>query len=112
MNYTPYHIHAMYSNGTTNIDSVTDYKDYIDKAAELGMKAIAFSEHGNIFFWLDKKEYAEEKGLKYIHAVEAYITFTLEEKSEISISNELDFFFDNVMDTVVDFFTEKEELAV
>ena len=80
MNYTPYHIHTMYSNGTTNIDSVTDYKDYIDKAVELGMKAIAFSEHGNIFSWLHKKEYAEEKGLKYIHAVEAYLTSTLEEK--------------------------------
>jgi len=41
-----------------------------------------------------------------------FSTFTCEEKSEISISNELDFFFDNVMDTVVEFFTEKEKLAV
>lgn len=41
-----------------------------------------------------------------------FSTFTGEEKSETSISNELDFFFDNVMDTVVEFFTEKEELAV
>ena len=40
-----------------------------------------------------------------------FSTFT-HEKSDISISNELDFFFDNVMDTVVDFFTEKEELRV
>lgn len=80
MNYTPYHIHTMHSNGTTNIDSVTSYKDYIDKAAELGMTAFAFSEHGNIFEWLHKKEYTESKGLKYIHAVEAYLTFTLEEK--------------------------------
>ena len=29
---------------------------------------------------------------------------------EINISRELDFFFDNVMDTVVEFFREKEEL--
>ena len=35
-----------------------------------------------------------------------------EGESEISISGELDFFFDNVMDTVVEFFTEKEELRV
>ena len=32
--------------------------------------------------------------------------------SETTLSNELDFFFDNVMDTVVDFFTEREELKV
>ena len=82
MNYTPYHIHTMYSNGTTNIDSVTDYKDYIDKAVELGMIAFGFSEHGNIFSWLHKKEYIESKGLKYIHAVEAYLTETLEEKKK------------------------------
>ena len=74
MNYTPYHVHTMWSNGTTNIDSVTSYEDYIDKAAELGMTAFAFSEHGNIFEWLHKKEYTESKGLKYIHAVEAYLT--------------------------------------
>jgi len=31
---------------------------------------------------------------------------------EISLSGELDFFFDNVMDTVVEFFKEREELKV
>ncbi len=31
---------------------------------------------------------------------------------EKSLSTELDFFFDNVMGTVVDFFKEKEELKV
>lgn len=39
-------------------------------------------------------------------------TTVSEGKSEISISGELDFFFDNVMDTVVEFFTEREELKV
>ena len=32
--------------------------------------------------------------------------------SENSISAELDFFFDNVMDTVVEYFTEKEMLKI
>jgi len=32
--------------------------------------------------------------------------------SEISISNELDFFFNNVMDTVVEYFQEKEEVKI
>ena len=34
------------------------------------------------------------------------------ESAEKSLSTELDFFFDNVMDTVVDFFTEKQNLEV
>ena len=34
------------------------------------------------------------------------------ESVEKSLSGELDFFFDNVMDTVVEFFTEREELKV
>lgn len=79
-NYTWIHLHTMYSNGVTNIDSITDYKEYIEKAKELGMKAICFTEHGNVFSWLHKKEYAEKQGLKYIHGMEAYITETLDEK--------------------------------
>ena len=34
---------------------------------------------------------------------------SMEEKT---LSNELDFFFENVMDTVVDFFQERERLSV
>ena len=34
------------------------------------------------------------------------------EAVESALSCELDFFFDNVMDTVVEFFTEREELKV
>lgn len=79
-NYTWTHLHTMYSNGVTNIDSITDYKEYIDYAKKLGMTAICFTEHGNVFSWLHKKEYAEKQGLKYIHGMEAYITETLDEK--------------------------------
>ena len=32
--------------------------------------------------------------------------------SEISLSSELDFFFDNIMETVVDYFKEKEEMKI
>ena len=73
-NYVPYHIHSMLSNGVTNIDSITDFHDYVDAAKKLGMKAFAFSEHGSLFAWLKKKEYIEACGMKYIHAVEVYIT--------------------------------------
>ena len=43
MNYVPFHLHSDFSNGTTNIDSVTNYKEYINRAKELGMKALGFS---------------------------------------------------------------------
>ncbi len=79
-NYTILHLHSMLSNGVTNIDSVTRYDQYIDRAAELGMKAIAFSEHGSIFQWVKKKLHTEEMGMKYIHAQEFYLTQNLDEK--------------------------------
>lgn len=79
-NYTVYHCHTMYSNGVTNIDSITNYTDYINRAKECGMTAIGFSEHGSVFSWLKKKEAVEKAGMKYIHAEEFYITETLSEK--------------------------------
>lgn len=72
--YVPYHMHTMLSNGVTNIDSITDFHKYVDLAKENGMKAFGFSEHGCMFAWLKKKEYIESCGMKYIHAIEAYIT--------------------------------------
>lgn len=78
--YTVYHLHSDLSNGVTNIDSVTKYGSYIAKAKEFGMKAMAFSEHGSLFEWWHKKTAIEAAGMKYIHAVEAYLTTTLAEK--------------------------------
>ena len=34
------------------------------------------------------------------------------ESTEISLSSELDFFFENVLDTVVDYFSEKEIVSI
>lgn len=79
-NYTILHCHTMLSNGVTNIDSVTKYADYIDKAKECGMKAMAISEHGSVFSWINKKKYMESNNIKYIHAEEFYVTETLDEK--------------------------------
>jgi DNA polymerase III subunit alpha len=75
-NYIVYHLHSDESNPTagTGADSATKFTDYLDRAAELGMKAIAFSEHGNIFNWVHKKQETENRGLKYIHANEVYLT--------------------------------------
>lgn len=79
-NYTILHLHSMLSNGVTNIDSVTPYDQYIDKAHELGMTAMAFSEHGSVLGWVKKKLAMEEVGIKFIAAEEFYLTNTLDEK--------------------------------
>lgn len=73
-NYTIYHLHSRLSNGITNIDSITDFRDYISTASDCGMTAMGFSEHGSIFEWLHKKEAIEKAGMKYIHAIEVYLT--------------------------------------
>lgn len=77
-NYTVLHCHTMLSNGVTNIDSVNSYEDYINKAIECNMTAIALSEHGNFFNWKKKKDACEKAGLKYIHAQEFYITESID----------------------------------
>lgn len=75
-NYVVYHLHTEQSL----LDSCTNYKDYVDRAVELGQKAIAFTEHGNVFNWVEKKMYCDAKGIKYIHGVECYLTEQLEPK--------------------------------
>ena len=69
-NYTLLHLHSDYSL----LDSTTPFEKYVDWAIEHGMKAIASTEHGNIYNWTTKKEYCDKKGIKYIHGVELYLT--------------------------------------
>ena len=75
-NYVCYHLHTELSL----LDSCTNFKLYVDKAVELGQKAICFTEHGNIYNWVEKKMYVNKMGLKYLHGVEIYMTTTLKEK--------------------------------
>lgn len=79
-NYTILHCHTMLSNCVTNIDSVTTYQQYVNKAKELDMTALAISEHGSVMGWVKKKLATEEAGLKFIAAEEFYLTQTLDEK--------------------------------
>ena len=73
-------MHSDLSNGVTNVDSVTKFGLYVDRAKECGMKALAFSEHGSVFEWWHKKQAIEKAGMKYIHAIECYLTHDLTEK--------------------------------
>lgn len=79
-NYICYHLHSDLSNGVTNVDSVTKYHQYVERARECGMTALAFSEHGSVFEWWHKKQAIEKAGMKYIHAIECYLTHSLTEK--------------------------------
>jgi DNA polymerase-3 subunit alpha len=56
------------------VDSITPYQSYIDKAKELEMKAIAFTEHGAVLHNVAKKQSCEKAGIKYINAEEFYVT--------------------------------------
>lgn len=78
-NYVCYHLH----DETSLLDSCTNHKLYTDRAVELGQKAIGFSDHGNIYNWIEKKMYANSKGLKYLHECEVYLTEKLYHYQEI-----------------------------
>lgn len=70
------------------VDSITDFHEYIDLAKENGMKAIAFTEHGCVLHNIAKKQACEKAGIKYIHAEEFYVTEKIdvnENKDEANI---------------------------
>nr|WP_297933151.1 PHP domain-containing protein [uncultured Lachnoclostridium sp.] len=83
-NFFCYHLHTEDSL----LDSCTNHKLYTDRAAELGQKAIGFSEHGNIYNWIEKKMYANSKGLKYVHECEVYLTESLYHYPDINMPDE------------------------
>lgn len=72
-NYTVFHLHTELSL----LDSATKFQDYIARAIELGQTAIAFTEHGNIYQWVEKKIACDKAGLKYLHGCEVYLTEAL-----------------------------------
>lgn len=72
-NYTVFHLHTELSL----LDSATKFQDYIAKAVELGQTALAFTEHGNIYQWVEKKIACDKAGLKYLHGCEVYLTEAL-----------------------------------
>ena len=69
-NYVCYHLHTELSL----LDSCTNFKLYVDMAKELGQTAICFTEHSNIYNWIEKKMYCKEQNIKYLHGVECYLT--------------------------------------
>lgn len=78
-NYTVYHLHSDYSNANGYADSCSGFKEYIKLAKKNQMSAIAFSEHGNLYDWIKKKQECDKAGIKYIHGVELYLCTHLAE---------------------------------
>ena len=77
MSYTVYHLHS----DSSLLDSCSKYSEYVDLAVQQGMTAIGSTEHGLPRSWVEKKDYANSKGLKFIFGVEAYVTYQLEPKT-------------------------------
>lgn len=74
--YASLHTHSTFSLG----DSTTTPYQIIDKCKSLGITALAFTEHGNITSWIEKKKACDKAGIKYIHGIELYMTESLTEK--------------------------------
>lgn len=62
------------------LDSCTTYQEYVDHEIGLGHTATSFTEHGKPLCWIKKKMYCDEKGIKYVHGVECYLTRVLAPK--------------------------------
>lgn len=68
-NFVHLHLHTEYSL----LDGVGKIDNYLDRAKELGMQAIAITDHGNLFGALEFYKKARKKGIKPIIGIEAYI---------------------------------------
>ena len=63
------HVHSEYSI----LDGVIHVKDLVNHAKELGFSAIALTDHGNMFGFVEFYKYATEAGIKPIIGMESYI---------------------------------------
>jgi DNA polymerase-3 subunit alpha len=69
-NFVHLHVHSDYSllDGACRIDQLTD------RAGELGMSALALTDHGNLFGAIDFYTSAKEKGIKPLVGCELYLS--------------------------------------
>jgi DNA polymerase III subunit alpha len=70
MGYVGLHVHTHYSL----FDGIATPQEYVDRAAELGMSALAITDHGSLSGHREMYRAAKEKNIKPILGVEGYIT--------------------------------------
>jgi DNA polymerase-3 subunit alpha len=81
MSYVGLHVHTHYSL----FDGIATPQEYVDRAVELGMNAIAITDHGSLSGHREMYRTAKEAGIKPILGIEGYITkdrFNHEDKKE------------------------------
>jgi DNA polymerase-3 subunit alpha len=76
MNYVGLHVHTHYSL----MDGVATPQEYVDRAVELGMPAIAITDHGTLSGHREMYRAAKEAGIKPILGVEGYMTTDMSDK--------------------------------
>ena len=69
MNYAPLHVHTHYSL----FDGIATPQEYVDRALELGMPAVAITDHGSLSGHREMYRTAKEAGVKPILGVEGYM---------------------------------------
>ena len=70
MSYVGLHVHTHYSL----FDGIATPLEYVERAQELGMSALAITDHGSLSGHREMYRAAKEKGIKPILGVEGYIT--------------------------------------
>ena len=81
MSYVGLHVHTHYSL----FDGIATPTEYVDRAVEIGMSAIAITDHGSLSGHREMYRVAKAKGIKPILGIEGYITkdrFDHEDKKE------------------------------
>lgn len=80
LQYISLHQHSHFSY----LDSLNKPKDLIKKAKELGMPAIAISDHGHVHGFVKIYKECKKHGIKFIPGIEAYFTHKGEDKERKS----------------------------
>jgi len=76
MNYVGLHVHTHYSL----MDGVATPQEYVNRAVELGMSAIAITDHGTLSGHREMYRLAKEAGIKPILGIEGYMTNEMSDK--------------------------------
>ncbi|WP_297407658.1 DNA polymerase III subunit alpha, partial [uncultured Cetobacterium sp.] len=69
-NFVHLHLHTEYSL----LDGVGKIEEYIDKAKNMNMKAMAITDHGNMYGAIEFYKKAISRGIKPIIGIEAYVS--------------------------------------